>query len=128
MKSLYPNAAVLVHPESPMKVIELADVVGSTSKLLKSVKDLQNKEFIVATDRGIFYKMQSENPDKILISAPTAGNGATCKSCAHCPWMQMNTLNQLLEGIESNKNEININENIILKAQKSLNRMLEFKK
>ena len=91
MKALYPDAAILVHPESPEAVIELADAVGSTSQLIKAAQTLPNKTFIVATDRGIFYKMQQLCPDKEFVEAPTAGNGAACRSCAHCPWMAMNT-------------------------------------
>jgi quinolinate synthase len=52
---------------------------------------------IVATDRGIFYKMQQAVPDKELFEAPTAGEGATCRSCAHCPWMAMNELDGILQ-------------------------------
>ena len=91
LKQVYPDAAVLVHPESPDSVVQVADVVGSTSQLLKSSYELPNQTFIVATDRGIFYKMQQASPDKQFLEAPTAGSGATCKSCAHCPWMAMNS-------------------------------------
>ncbi len=96
MKALYPDAAILVHPESPESVVALADAVGSTSQLIKAAQTLPNKTFIVATDRGIFYKMQQLCPDKDFIEAPTAGNGAACRSCAHCPWMAMNTLERTL--------------------------------
>lgn len=95
MKTLHPDAAVLVHPESPAEIIDLADSVGSTSQLIKAAQALPNKKFIVATDRGIFYKMQQLCPDKEFFEAPTAGEGATCKSCAHCPWMAMNGLKEI---------------------------------
>ena len=88
MKKEYPDAAVLVHPESPMNVVDLADVVGSTSKLLNATVELSNQQFIVATEDGIFHKMMQMSPGKEFIAAPTAGNGATCKSCAQCPWMK----------------------------------------
>ena len=81
---VHPGAAVLVHPESPASVVAIADVVGSTSQLINAAKTLPNETLIVATDRGIFYKMQQAAPGKKLIEAPTAGNGATCRSCAHC--------------------------------------------
>ena len=90
LAKLHPDAAILVHPESPGEIIDQADVVGSTTALIKAVMDLPNEEFIVATDDGIFWKMQQLAPNKKLISAPTAGAGATCVSCAHCPWMAMN--------------------------------------
>lgn len=76
-------------------MVECADVVGSTSQLIDAVQRLPNEQFIVATDAGIFYKMQQAAPHKLLIEAPTAGNGATCRSCAHCPWMAMNSLENL---------------------------------
>ncbi len=103
MKALYPDAAILVHPESPTSVIELADAVGSTSQLIAAAQSLPNKTLIVATDRGIFYKMQQLCPDKVFIEAPTAGNGAACRSCAHCPWMAMNTLERTLKSLKEGR-------------------------
>ena len=126
VKSVHPDAAVLVHPESPPGVIELADVVGSTTQIIRAAIDLPNTKFIVATDTGIFHKMRSLAPGKTFIEAPTGGNGATCRSCAHCPWMGMNTLanleNTLLQGL----NEINVQEEIRKKAMVPLQRMLDF--
>ena len=128
-KQLYPEAAVLVHPESPESVIAEADAVGSTSQLIEAAIRLPNKQMIVATDQGIFYKMQQAVPDKELIIAPTAGQGATCRSCANCPWMAMNSL-ELLEQIFESKqqNEIIVDSETAQMASKSLQRMLDFKK
>ena len=126
MRKQYPNAAVLVHPESPMNVVDLADVVGSTSKLLKATREMPNKQFIVATEDGIFHKMKQYSPDKEFIAAPTAGNGATCKSCAHCPWMKMNDLQRLAHVLTSGDNEIHIEEETRIKAARSLKRMVDF--
>ena len=128
LRKLYPEAAVLVHPESPEGVVEQADVVGSTSRLLKAVGELPNEMFIVATDNGIFYKMQQENPNKTLIEAPTGGNGATCKSCAHCPWMEMNHLDKLEASLENMNNEIHVDVETADKARVALSKMIEFKK
>lgn len=126
MKALYPDAAILVHPESPEAVIELADAVGSTSQLIKAAQTLPNKTFIVATDRGIFYKMQQLCPDKEFVEAPTAGNGAACRSCAHCPWMAMNTLERVLDCLRKGGDEIFVDPALVPKAIKPLNRMLDF--
>jgi len=126
MKQLYPDAAVLVHPESPEAVIVLADAVGSTSQLIKAAQTLPNPMFIVATDRGIFYKMQQLCPDKHFIEAPTAGSGATCRSCAHCPWMAMNTLERTLSSLREGANEIFVDPALIPRAVKPLTRMLDF--
>ena len=123
----YPDAAVLVHPESPEPVIELADVVGSTTQLINATQELPNSEFIVATDAGIFYKMKQAAPGKKLIEAPTYGDGATCQSCAHCPWMAMNTLQALSHTLETGENEIFVPEAIRLKALESTQRMLDFR-
>ena len=126
MKALYPDAAVLVHPESPEAVIALADAVGSTSQLIKAAQTLPNKTFIVATDRGIFYKMQQLCPDKVFVEAPTAGNGAACRSCAHCPWMAMNSMERILTSLREGSNEIFVEPALIPKAVKPLKRMLDF--
>jgi quinolinate synthase len=129
LKKMYPNAAVLVHPESPAAVVELADVAGSTSQLIKAAQTMDNQEFIVATDQGIFYKMQQLCPDKTFHVAPTAGSGATCRSCANCPWMAMNELDNMLAVLENGEgNEIFVDEAIRVKAMKPLQRMLDFAK
>ncbi|MFC4698901.1 quinolinate synthase NadA [Glaciecola siphonariae] len=126
-KQLYPNAAVLVHPESPASVVDMADAVGSTSQLIKAAQSMPNDTFIVATDKGIFYKMQQLAPGKTLIEAPTAGNGATCKSCAHCPWMAMNGLEAMHNALlKSAGREIFVDEALRQKAMIPLERMLTF--
>ena len=122
----HPDAAVLVHPESPAEVIELADVVGSTSQLIAACRELPHEEFIVATDRRIFYKMQQAAPERRFLEAPTAGEGATCKSCAHCPWMAMNDLDRLIEALETGAGEIEVDEEVRVKALRSTRRMMEF--
>ncbi len=126
LKALHPEAAVLVHPESPADVIALADVVGSTTQIIEAAKNLPNREFIVATDNGIFHKMREEAPGKVLIEAPTGGHGATCLSCAHCPWMAMNGLRNLKRVLETGANEIHIDEAIRKKAVLPIERMLDF--
>ena len=128
MKKLYPDAGILVHPESPTKVIEIADAVGSTTQLIAAAKNLPHPTFIVATDRGIFYKMQQMAPNKTFIEAPTAGKSATCVSCAHCPWMAMNGLENLLASIEQGSNEILVDPEIGKRAMLPLQRMLDFAK
>jgi quinolinate synthase len=126
LKAVYPDAAILVHPESPQNVVDLADEVGSTSQLIAAAKNLPNKQLIVATDKAIFYKMQQAAPDKLLIEAPTGGNGATCKSCAHCPWMAMNELANLRDVLKQGHQEVVVDEATRIEAAKSLNRMLTF--
>ncbi|MEO5342794.1 MAG: quinolinate synthase NadA [Gammaproteobacteria bacterium SHHR-1] len=126
LRKLHPQAAVLVHPESPDEVVQQADVVGSTTQLIRAVHDLPNPEFIVATDEGIFWKMKQLAPDKQLIAAPTAGEGATCESCAHCPWMAMNDLEKLAHCLETGGPEIQVAEAIRARALVPIRRMLDF--
>ncbi|WP_394169781.1 quinolinate synthase NadA [Saccharospirillum alexandrii] len=127
MKAMYPDAAVLVHPESPESVVALADVVGSTTQLIAASERLPNQQFIVATDRGIFYKMQQRSPGKTFIEAPTAGQGASCRSCAHCPWMAMNDLQRLRQVLVHGGEEIHVSPELIRQARIPLDRMLAFK-
>ncbi len=126
IRSIHPDAAVLVHPESPQEVIDQADVVGSTTALIKAVSSMENLEFIVATDRGIFHKMREQAPNKLLIECPTAGDGGACQSCAHCPWMEMNSLQSLAETLESGRNTIEINADLRERALRPVQRMLDF--
>lgn len=128
LKRLHPEAAVLVHPEAPPTVVELADVVGSTSRLLAASQQLSNKTFIVATESGILYKMQQKSPHKTFIMAPTSCYGAACKSCAYCPWMAMNTLIGIEKCLATGKEEILLDPQIIEKASIPLQRMIDFKK
>lgn len=126
LKTEHPDAAVLVHPESPAGVIALADVVGSTTQLIDAARRLPQQKLIVATDNGIFYKMQQAAPGKVLLEAPTAGRGATCQSCAHCPWMAMDDLQSLAHVLETGANEIHVDESIRQQALRATQRMLDF--
>ena len=122
----HPKARILVHPESPANVVEQADVVGSTSQLIAAAQQLDASEFIVATDNGILHKMRMAAPGKMFYEAPTAGNSATCKSCAHCPWMAMNALTNLAEVLETGRNEIHVDADIGRRAVTCIDRMLDF--
>lgn len=122
----YPEAEVLVHPESPEAVIAKADFVGSTKQIIAAGKASKADTLIIATDYGLFYKMSQAVPDKRLIPAPTGGKSATCKSCAHCPWMAMNTLVNLHKTLVEMNNTIEVDEDIRQKALIPLNRMLNF--
>jgi quinolinate synthase len=127
LKKVYPEAAVLVHPESPESVVDIADMVGSTSQLIAAAQKLPHRQMIVATDQGIFYKMQQAVPDKQLLIAPTGGSGANCRSCANCPWMGMNSLQNLRDCLKQGSNEIEVNADIGAQAFTSLERMMNFK-
>jgi quinolinate synthase len=126
LRAEHPGAKVLVHPESPAAVVAQADVVGSTTQLINAAQTMDATTFIVATDNGILHKMRMAAPGKHFIEAPTAGNSATCKSCAHCPWMAMNGLKNLAEVLESGANEIHVDPEIGRQAVRSIDRMLDF--
>jgi quinolinate synthase len=126
LRKLHPEAAVLVHPESPQSVIEQADVVGSTTALINAVVSRKETSFIVATDRGIFNKMRKMAPGKTLMEAPTEGEGATCQSCARCPWMGMNSLQNLFVTLQEGKNEIHVSPELSTRARIPIQRMLDF--
>ena len=126
LRAEHPDAQVLVHPESPLDVIAQADLVGSTTALVKAVRELPAKKFIVATDNGLFHKMKLAAPDKILLEAPIVGKGATCVSCAHCPWMAMNGLRNLARVLEVGDHEILIDEAIRERAALPIRRLLDF--
>ncbi len=128
MKKARPDSKVLVHPESPPSVIALADFVGSTTGIINYAKDSDAKEFIVATDRGIFHKMKAAAPGKVFLEAPNAGNSATCQSCSHCPWMAMNNLKNLADCLEKGTNEVFVDEKTSRLAVKSITRLLDFSK
>jgi len=128
LKARHLQAKVLVHPEAPRAVVKLADVVGSTTQLIKASQQLDANEFIVATDNGILHKMRTLSPHKVFIEAPTAGQGATCKSCSHCPWMAMNGLLNLAEVLETGRNEVHVDPAIIQRAVLPIQRMLDFAK
>ena len=128
LRARHPQAMVLVHPESPEAVVKQAHVVGSTSQRLKAVIDGSAQEYIVATDNGLMHRMRQLAPGKTLIEAPTAGNSATCKSCAHCPWMAMNALQGVVECLETGSGEVHVPEPTRAQALGCIERMLDFVK
>lgn len=126
MQLAYPDAAILAHPESPAAVLALADAIGSTSQLIDACRELPHQRFIVATDRGIFHKMKQAAPDKELMIAPTGGDGATCRACASCPWMRMNSLQALAQAFSRDDCEIVLDEQVGIRASVPLLRMLDY--
>jgi quinolinate synthase len=129
LKVKHPKAKVLVHPESPRGVIHLADAVGSTTGIIQAAERLGAKEYIVATDGGIIHQMRKRLPGVTFIEAPTAGKGATCQSCAHCPWMAMNGLHNLIETLEGAPgHEVFVDRAIGERAKVPIQRMLDFAK
>jgi quinolinate synthase len=126
LKAEHPGAMVLVHPESPASVVAQADVVGSTTQILQAVMNGTAQTYIIATDNGLMHRIRQLAPGKTLIEAPTAGNSATCKSCAHCPWMAMNALQGLVACLETGQGEVLVPEPTRAQALGCIERMLDF--
>lgn len=126
LKQAHPHAMVLVHPESPAGVIALADVVGSTTQLIKAACRRPADTFIVATDQGILHALRQQAPGKTFLAAPTAGESAACKSCAYCPWMALNSLHALKASLLQGGPGIQIDPALAADARRSLQRMLDF--
>jgi quinolinate synthase len=126
MREHYPDAAVLAHPEAPAEVLALADAIGSTSQLIEAIRRLPHPQFIVATDRGIFHKMRQAAPERSLLIAPTGGDGATCRSCARCPWMRLNALEALADAFDRERCEVHLDPALAERAARPLRRMLDF--
>lgn len=121
LKNEYPNARVLAHPECDDAILEQADVIGSTSRLLEEVKNNKDvKEFIVATEDGIFHQMRKARPDAVLVQAPAEGSCA----CNQCPYMKLNTLEKIRNALETLQPAIDVDPNIAERARISLERMM----
>lgn len=121
LKTENPDALVIAHPECNEDVLEYADVVGSTSLLLKTVQTSPAKKFIIATEDGIFHQMKKTRPEAELIQAPT---GTHC-ACNQCPYMKLNTLEKIRNSLATLSPEIKLSSEIIKKAQVSLQRMVD---
>lgn len=127
VKQEHPDAQILVHPEAPASVVEMADYVGSTSQILAYVQKSPLKQFIIATERNIFYKLSTSCPEKEFIQAPVASNSGHCISCANCPWMELNSVKSLIEALKDPApHSVHVDENIRVGAIKPLERMLSF--
>jgi quinolinate synthase len=121
LKSRHPEAKFIAHPECEEVVLKMADFIGSTTGLLKYTISNPAKEFIVATESGIIHQMEKANPDKVFIPAPP-NNACACNDCPH---MKRNTLEKLYLCLKNEIPEVTIPMDIILKAQKPIERMLD---
>jgi len=122
LKKQFPNALLLAHPECRNYILQISDHIGSTSSILKFATQSTDKEFIVATEAGILHEMKKQNPNKVFIPAPP--EDAEC-ACNECFYMKMNTLEKVYLCLKNEQPEILIDEEVRLKAVKSIQRMLE---
>ncbi len=122
LKQKYPKAIVIAHPECDEAVLNYADVIGSTSRLLDEVKNNKSvNEFIVATEYGIFHQMQKARPDALLVQAPAEGSCA----CNECPYMKMNSLEKIAKALETLSPAVDVQPELIERSRVSLRRMLD---
>ncbi|WP_193742722.1 MULTISPECIES: quinolinate synthase NadA [unclassified Prochlorococcus] len=124
LKILYPEAEVIAHPECNQELLEYADFIGSTSKLLAYVQNNHTKTYIVLTEPGIIYQMQKREPAKTFIDVPNLDG---C-SCNICPYMRLNTIEKVLKCLKSLTPELTLDEDIRLKALDPIMKMLELSK
>ncbi len=127
LKAANPGAMLLVHPEAKHEIVEIADVVGSTSQLLQASRNSEARQFIVATESGILYKMQQASPGKEFIMAPTLAQSPDYQCNGACPWMKMNSLKKIYGSLTNGSGEIDLAPEIISRAKCPLARMLDFK-
>ena len=122
MKVRTDYAKIIAHPECPENILNHADFIGSTSSLLRFISTNESKRFIVATEPHIIHQMKKNEPNKEFLIAP--GHDGKC-SCSNCPYMELNTLEKLRDCLLNLSPEINIDNELILKAKKPLNTMLK---
>ncbi len=122
LKKENPQAKIIVHPECELPVRMVADFIGSTSSLLKFIRKDSGNCYIVATEAGIIHQMKKGNPEKTYIPAPP--RDSTC-GCSECNFMKLITIEKILNCLKSEKPEIIIDGEILIKAQKPIKRMME---
>ncbi|MDO5394791.1 MAG: quinolinate synthase NadA [Bacteroidales bacterium] len=122
LKKEHPQALVLAHPECPRHILLVADKIGSTAVLLDFTKKSDKKEFIVATESGILHEMRKASPEKTFIAAPPADS--TC-ACNECSFMKLNTLEKVYKSLLEMQPQVEVDEDIIEKARRPIERMLE---
>ena len=112
----YPNALVLAHPECHQSVTAIADYVGSTTGIMKFAKESANKQFIIATEKGVVDRLKRDYPEKEFI---------LIKDSVICPNMKWNTLTDIYNALDREEHEITVEEAMAQKALTCIDRMLE---
>lgn len=123
LKTRYPAARIIAHPECPPALLAHADHIGSTSSLLRDTRENAAQEFIVLTEPGIIHQMRKASPDKKFYEV--GGTQGGCEHCNSCPYMRLNTLEKLYLAMKNRAPAIELDEETRLAAKKSLDKMLE---
>jgi len=124
LKTRYPDAYIIAHPECPPAILHYANYIGSTSALLKFTQEHPNKEFIVLTEPGIIHQMKKLSPESIFHEAAGIIDGA-CVSCNNCPYMKLNTMEKLYLAMQNGEPEITLSPALMEAARRPLQKMLE---
>lgn len=125
LKKEYPNAKIISHPECIKPIQLISDFVGSTAALLSYTNSDNSKEYIVATESGILHQMKKQNPEKLYIAAPAKDSSCGCNDCN---FMKLITINKIYNTLKYETPEVVLDEEIIKKAKKSIDAMLEISK
>ena len=123
LKQQYPEAIIIAHPESQENLLSMADYVGSTSGMIKYVREHPNNIFIVATEAGILYEMKKEVPSATLIPAPAYENNSC--ACSECEYMKLNTMQKVYDCLQGETPEVHVDLEVAKKALVPINRMME---
>lgn len=118
----HPDAKVLAHPECDPGVLRQADHIGSTASLLRFVQEDDANEYIIATEPGIIHQMKKAAPEKAFLPAPATG---ACEACNECPHMRLNTLEKLYLCMRDRQPEVDVPEDLRVRALVPIQRMLE---
>lgn len=122
LKAKYPEAEIITHPECKQPIIEVSDFVGSTAALIKYTAHSSKRSFIVATESGVIHEMRKISPEKEFIPAPP--NDSTC-ACNECTYMRLNTMEKLYNCLKYEQPEIEVDQEVQVKAVRPIKRMLE---
>jgi len=122
LKAQHPDAPVAAHPECPAYIVDHADMVGSTSAILKYAKEFEGDTIIIATEPHIIHQMEKAVPEKNFIGAPGADGNCNCNIC---PYMALNTMEKLYVALRDLEPRIEMDEELRLQARKSIDRMME---
>lgn len=125
LKTQHPRARIIAHPECPEPLLAYADYIGSTSGLLKFTEEHPGEEFLVMTESGILHQMQKRSPGSTFHPVPGALDGGACVACNTCPYMKLNTMEKLYACMRDQTPEITLTDDLIARARKPLDRMLE---
>lgn len=122
LQTQYPGAPIAAHPECPAYILDHADMVGSTSAILKFAKETESDTVIVATEPHIIHQMEKAVPEKNFIGAPGADGNCNCNIC---PYMALNTMEKLYVALRDLEPRIEMDEELRLQARKSIDKMME---